>query len=99
MAEYMRKYEEKNLVKINHHDRTKLTRLTSNTLFCRSCFAPINENNYEDELTSPFVALTDIISALLLPIALSPLLLILPILIIIFELFYWENRATNKEDD
>ena len=38
MAEYMERYEKKNLTKIHHDDREKLTQLTSNTLFCRYCY-------------------------------------------------------------
>merc|ERR1712228_693807 len=92
-------HERRFMTKINHNDRAKLTRLTSNTLFCRSCFAPIHEEKYNDELTSPFVALTDIISALLLPIALIPLLFILPILIM-YEIFYrWAHDEYKKNKD
>merc|ERR1711994_87782 len=56
MAEYMDRYEKKNLTKIHHHDRAKLTQLTSNTLFCRYCFQPIDETHYQSQLTSPFMA-------------------------------------------
>lgn len=38
MAEYMERYEAKNLTKIHHKDRAKLTQLTSKTLFCRYCY-------------------------------------------------------------
>lgn len=82
MAEYMKIYERKNLTKITFHDRAKLTQLTKNTLFCKSCYMPVDETHYRDELTSPFVALVDIISACFFPLGLIPLLLFLPFLIV-----------------
>merc|ERR1712130_381691 len=96
MAEYMERYEAKNLTKIHHKDRAKLTQLTSKTLFCRYCYQPIHEQRYEDELTSPIIALTDLLSAVFLPVGLIPLLLILPILMIYEEIVRW-TRDDNEE--
>ena len=101
MAEYMERYEDANLTKIHHRDRAKLTQLTSNTLFCRYCFQPIHEKHYVNQLTSPFMALTDLLSAVVLPIGLIPLVFILPILMIYEGVVHWarddnEQKKTEK---
>ena len=49
-----------------------------------------------DQLTSPFMALTDFLSALWLPLGLVPLIFILPILIL-YELLVGWARDDNEE--
>jgi len=97
MAEYMERFEKSFGTKIHHDDRAQLNQLTSSTLFCRSCFQPINEERFEEELTSPFIALTDIISVGLLPIAL--LLLVIILLPIVFILPLLPIKWSQDEDD
>ena len=66
--------------------------------FCDGqCFQPINEERFEEELTSPFIALTDIISVGLLPIAL--LLLVIILLPIVFILPLLPIKWSQDEDD
>merc|ERR1712228_1139835 len=98
ITDFMDRCEKANLTKINHHDRDKLIRLTSNTLFCRSCFLPIHERHYHNELVTPFVALTEIVSACFLPIAMIPLLLISPVLILYELIVRWISDDNEPRD-
>jgi len=99
MAEYIRRFEDKNLSKIHHEDRALLAQLSSDILFCRSCFKPFREDRVEDELVSPIVALMDLISAALLPIALLPLIIILVPLIIFERVMSWTEDDNDSTDD
>ena len=93
----MRLHEEATLSKIHHQDRALLTGLTAKTLFCRSCFQPIREDKYHEELTTPFMALLDVMSAMLLFVALMPMMTVLPFLIV-YEVFVEWINDDNDED-
>ena len=98
MTEYFDRFEEDNGTNIHHRDRALLTSLTRNTLFCKSCFLPVHEKHYQRDLTSPFVALLDFLSTLLFPLALLPMLFILPVLMAYEYAINWAGDGGGVHD-
>ena len=89
--------------KFDTNDQALLKQLTSTeTLFCEFCNRPISSSrqHLNKELTTPYAALLDCISALLfvlLPIAWIPLLMVLSILAIIDAIkFCFDDQHQNK---
>eukprot|EP01084_Bolivina_argentea_P022070 40994_1 len=84
MSEYCRRYEDVRRQKIRSKDKKLLKQLSPDTLFCKYCVRPYSKanSNFKDELTTPFIGLLDIISAItfiILPIAWIPIILLFAI--------------------
>ena len=83
MSEYCERYEIKTRHKTDIKDKKLLKQLTSNTLFCQHCYKPFLKQNIKNELTTPYMALIDLISAVtfvIIPIAWITLILLFSIL-------------------
>ena len=83
MSQYCERFETKHRQKIEIKDKQLLKQLTANTLFCEFCYRPfLKDKAVEEELTTPYVALLDYISAItfvLIPIAWLPLIVLFTI--------------------
>merc|ERR1712130_851706 len=83
MSQYCERYENKRRQNIETKDKQLLKQLTVNTLFCEFCYRPFLKDKVHEELTTPYVALLDYISAIIFvifPIAWIPLILLFSIL-------------------
>lgn len=98
MADYMEIYQRVNVIEINHRDQAKLNQMTNRTLFCNSCFQPFPLKNYHKELTNPFLALVDFVSAMFIPIGLIPMLFVMPILIVYENVVKWTNDDNDAKE-
>ena len=65
---------------------------------CILILQPIHEKHYSTQLISPFMALTDGLSAFLLPIGLIPLVFILPILMIYEGVVHWARDDNEQRE-
>ena len=100
MTDYIDKFQSKHNQDLDPKDKAKLKQLTPNTLFCSHCFQPFSVSDYEDELTSPAIALLDMLSAVtfvMVPIAYIPLVIALAILSIYDEFSEWIGDETPKQ--
>ena len=89
MSKYCDRYELKRRQKIEIKDKQLLIQLTPNTLFCKYCYRPFVPDDNDDmynQLTTPYMALLDYISAVCfvaIPIVWIPLILLFGILAVI----------------
>mmetsp|Transcript_24909 Transcript_24909/g.39565 ORF Transcript_24909/g.39565 Transcript_24909/m.39565 type:complete len:121 (-) Transcript_24909:149-511(-) len=83
MAQYFDQYEAIAKTKIELKDAQLLKRLTTDTLFCEYCYRPFSKTDIHRELTTPYIALLDYISAItfvVIPVAWLPLVVIFSVL-------------------
>ena len=84
-SQYIERYEQKRRQRIESKDKQLLKQLTSNTRFCKYCYQPFScdDEHIRRELTTPYMALLDLMSAIIfviIPIIWIPLILLFCIL-------------------
>eukprot|EP01084_Bolivina_argentea_P247463 414012_1 len=100
MEQYFGKYEKKRRQKLKSDVKTIFKQLTTNVLFCECCYRSFSKDNIRNELTTPYIALLDIVSAItfvLIPIAWIPLILIFSIFAL--KDAFFGNTDNNSDDD
>ncbi len=93
MEKYLNRHEKHKKQKLKTSVKRVLKQLTSNVLFCECCYRSFSKDNIRNELTTPYIALLDIISAILfvlIPIAWIPLILI-------FSIFAFKDAYANSK--
>eukprot|EP01084_Bolivina_argentea_P081002 146701_1 len=99
MNQYLELYEQSARRQVKAADRRLFNQLTTNTLFCEYCYRPFSTKNIEKELTTPYIALLDIISALtfvFIPITWIPLILLFSIFAIKDYVFGLGDHAVDN---
>ena len=79
ISNYFDKYETKRRQKLQLKSRQLLKQLTKNTLFCEHCYRPFLKERCQQELTTSYIAMLDLISAIVfvvVPIIWFPLILL-----------------------
>lgn len=101
MTEYLERYERKRKQKIEPKDKQLLKRLTPNTLFCEYCYRPFLRDDVKKELTTSYIALLDLVSAIMFvifPVAWIPLIILFFILAVIDYIFGSFEQDSNDEN-
>ena len=102
ISEYCQRYEKKRKQKIEAKDKQLLKQLAPSTLFCEWCFRPFVEENVYDELTTPYLAALDYISAVLfvaVPIVWIPLILLFTFAAFMEWLLSQCGGSRKRDDD
>eukprot|EP01084_Bolivina_argentea_P276442 471691_1 len=102
MEQYFKRYEKHRRQKLKTSVKRVMKQLATDTLFCECCYRSFSKDNIRNELTTPYIALLDIVSAIsfvIFPVAWIPLIAIFSIFALKDAFFGGDIIDFDDDDD